>query len=90
MLEKILEQDDAQKDVNLNNVPVPENPFLEILGALKAEFYDILIYLFLLYLIFIFSGVCYVPARENELKNERATYVVHSEWLLVHSDIIFE
>ena len=27
---------------------------------------------------------------ENELKNERATYVVHSEWLLVHSDIIFE
>ena len=27
---------------------------------------------------------------ENELKNERAVYVVHSEWLLVHSDIILE
>jgi len=37
VLEKILEQDEEQKDVNLNNVPVPEKTFLEIFGALKEN-----------------------------------------------------
>ena len=27
-----------------------------------------------------------MQVSENELKNERAVYVVHSEWLLVHCD----
>ena len=47
VLEKILEQDEEQKDVNLNNVPVPEKTFLEIFGALKAGLYIVILYVYI-------------------------------------------
>ena len=35
VLEKIVSNDEEQKEVNLNNVPVPEKTFLEIFDALN-------------------------------------------------------
>ena len=37
VLEKIVADDDGQKEVNLNNVPVEEKVFMEIFGALKEN-----------------------------------------------------
>jgi len=37
VLEKIVADDDEQKEVNLNNVPVEEKVFMEIFGALKEN-----------------------------------------------------
>jgi len=37
VLHKIIDQDETQKEVNLNNVPVSEKTFLEIFDALKSN-----------------------------------------------------